>query len=237
MGMSVAVEVLDECDGTDLDSVLDYFHEVDELFSTYKKSSEISKINRGELKTLDASPEVKKILKLSEETKKLTNGYFDLAVEGIIDPSGLVKGYAIFEASKMLEKSGYKNFYIEIGGDIEVRGHKNGLKWKVGIRNPLSHEKNARVVYLSNKGIATSGTYERGMHIYDPIKKKLANDVASVTVIGENIYEADRYATAVYAMGLRGISFLEDINNLEGYMVTKDGKEIITTGFDQYFRN
>ena len=44
MGMSVAVEVLDECDGTDLDAILDYFHEVDELFSTYKKTSEISKI-------------------------------------------------------------------------------------------------------------------------------------------------------------------------------------------------
>ena len=234
MGMSVAVEVLDECDGTDLDAILDYFHEVDELFSTYKKTSEISKINRKEMRVEDASPEVKKILRLCEETKKATNGYFDIAVEGIIDPSGLVKGFAINEASKMLMKKGYRNFYTEIGGDIDIRGYKNGQKWKVGIRDPRDKTSSLGVLHLSDVGIATSGTYERGMHIYDPIKKKLANEVLSLTVIGPNVYEADRFATACYAMGKKGISFLDSIEGLEGYMITRDGKELLTKEFRKY---
>ena len=118
--MSVAVEVLDECDGSDIDEILDYFHTVDEMFSTYKKTSEISKINRKELRVEDASPEVKKILRLCEDTRILTHGYFDIHVEGVLDPSGLVKGYAISEASKKLTKKGYKNFYIEIYQNLNV---------------------------------------------------------------------------------------------------------------------
>lgn len=236
MGMSVAIEVLDVCDGTDLDAVLDYFHEVDELFSTYKKTSEISKINRKTLKKEDASPEVKKILKLCDETKTMTNGYFNISVEGIIDPSGLVKGYAINNASKKLKEKGYKNFYVEIGGDIDIRGLKNGQKWRVGIRNPLNKDEMATRLYLSNVGIATSGTYERGMHIYDPIKKRLANEVASLTVIGPNVYEADRFATAVYAMGVKGMDFLNKRDELEGYMICRDGKELLSDSFRKYLK-
>lgn len=234
MGMSVAVEILDDCNGVDIDEVLDYFHEVDEMFSPYKKTSEISKINSKRMRPEEASPEVKKIFKLSEETKTLTHGYFNIEVEGVIDPSGLVKGYAISEASKRLYKKGYRNYYIEIGGDIDVRGLKNGLKWKVGIRNPLSRIQNFRIAQLTNVGIATSGTYARGMHIYDPVKKKLANEVASATVIGNDAFEADRMATAVYAMGEKGIAFLEEQKDLEAYMVLHDGKEKMTTGFSKY---
>lgn len=235
MGMSVAVEVLDSAvKSTDIDEVLDYFHEVDETFSTYKKTSEISKINRKLLKREDASPEVKKVLKLCEETRQETKGYFDITIEGLTDPSGLVKGYAILEGSKMLMKKGYKNFYVEIGGDIDIRGLKNRMKWKVGVRNPLKTFENAKVLFLTNCGIATSGTYERGMHIYNPIKKKLANELSSVTVVADNVYEADRFATAVYAMGEKGIDFLEEKDGLEGYLVTKDGRELVTTGFAQY---
>lgn len=235
MGMSVAIEILDDgVKSTDIDEVLDYFHVVDETFSTYKKTSEITRINKKMLKMEDASPEVKKVIKLCELTKHETKGYFDIAVEGIIDPSGLVKGYAISEGSKMLMKKGYKNFYVEIGGDIDIRGLKNGMKWKVGIRNPLKTLENARVLYLSDKGIATSGTYERGMHIYNPIKKKLANELSSVTVVAQDVFEADRFATAVYAMGEKGIDFLEERDGMEGYLITKDGKELLTSGFTSY---
>lgn len=237
MGMSVAIEVLDDnTKSSDIDEVLDYFHKIDRTFSTYKKTSEITKINKKLLRIEDASPEVKRILKLSEATKLETKGYFDIAVEGIIDPSGLVKGYAIDEGSKMLVKKGYKNFYVEIGGDIDVRGLKNGMKWKVGIKNPLKTFENSKILYLTNCGIATSGIYERGMHIYNPIKKKLANELSSATVIATNVYEADRFATAVYAMGEKGIDFLENKEGLEGYLITREGKELVTTGFHSYLR-
>jgi thiamine biosynthesis lipoprotein len=234
MGMSVAVEVLDPATGSDLDEVLDYFHVVDALFSPYKKDSEISHINEKKLKLEDASPEVKKVLKLCEQTRILTNGYFDILIEGRIDPSGLVKGYAICEAAKKLKKKGYKNFYIEIGGDIEIVGLKNDQKWRVGIKNPFKPNENTDIVHITNAGIATSGLYERGMHIYNPLKKKLATEIKSMTVIAKDIYEADRFATASFAMGIEGMNFLEKQENLEAFCITDTGEEIETSGFSKY---
>lgn len=237
MGMSVAVEVLDEgVRSSDIDEVLEYLHKVDEMFSTYKKTSQITRINKKLLRVEDADPEVKKILKLCNDTKHITHGYFDISIEGVIDPSGLVKGYAINEGSKMLTKCGYKNFYVEIGGDIDVRGLKNGVKWKVGIRNPADTSLSTNVLYLTNVGIATSGTYIRGMHIYNPVKKKLANELSSVTVVAGNVYEADRFATSAYAMGEKGIDFLERMDGLEGYFITRDGRELVTSGFSRYLQ-
>ena len=51
MGMPVTLEVVDSTARESLfDEVFDYFHYVDETFSTYKEQSEISRLNRGELK-------------------------------------------------------------------------------------------------------------------------------------------------------------------------------------------
>jgi thiamine biosynthesis lipoprotein len=186
------------------------------------------------LKQEDASPEVKKVLKLCEQTRILTNGYFDIHIEGRIDPSGLVKGYAMHEAAKMLLKKGYKNFYIEIGGDIEIVGLKNNQKWKVGIRNPFRPDQNKDVLHLTDVGIATSGLYERGMHIYNPVKKKLATEIKSMTVIAHDIYEADRFATAAFAMGIQGLEFLESQEGLEAFCITEKGEEMETSGFTKY---
>ena len=162
--MPVVIEIADE-NATDeaVNEVFSYFHYIDEKFSTYKKSSEISKINRGELVFSDYSLEMQKILTLCQETKNQTKGYFNIEIKRKIDPSGLVKGYAIFEGAKILQKKGYKNFYVEIAGDIQVFGkNKNKEKWKVGIQNPFNLKEIVRVVKISDRGIATSGNYQRG---------------------------------------------------------------------------
>jgi len=86
--------------------------------------------------------------------------------------------------------------------------------------------------------VATSGTYIRGQHIYNPfLPGKKIEDVKSLTVIGPNIYEADRFATAAFAMGVDGINFIENMPGLEGYMVTADNLAIYTNGFDRYVEN
>jgi thiamine biosynthesis lipoprotein len=178
---------------------------------------------------------MKKILKLCEETKKETNGYFDINLNGILDPSGLVKGYAIFQGSLMLKNKGFRNFYVEIAGDIQVFGkNENRENWKVGIQNPFNLNEIVKVVKLSNKGIATSGIYRRGGHIYNPKEKTTASEIASISVIGPNIYEADRFATVAFAMGEKGIEFIEKLKGFEGYMIKKDRQAILTSGFEDY---
>lgn len=202
MGMPVLVEIFDKkIKVEDIEAVFDYLREIDQKFSTYKETSEIEKINRGELKEEDFSKDMKHILKLAEQTKRETDGFFDIKKDGKLDPSGIVKGYAIFEGANTLRKKGYKNFYLEIAGDVEIAGLKEGKKWRVGIQNPFNPQEIVKVIYLTNCGVATSGTYQRGEHIYNPKTGKNTTEIASISVVGPNVYEADRFATAAFAMG------------------------------------
>lgn len=237
MGMPSTIEIADpstRSEQEDIDEVLSYFQYIDSIFSTYKKDSVISKINRKELSEKDYPDIVRQVFALIEDTRQETNGYFTMYINGQIDPSGLVKGYAIHQGADILRKKGYTNFSVEIAGDIEVAGKKNGKKWKVGIQNPFSVSEIIQVVALENNGIATSGNYQRGSHIYNPVTGKTADEIASVSVIANNVYDADRFATAAFAMGEQGIYFLENLDGVEGYMVKKDKTAVKTSGWEAY---
>jgi thiamine biosynthesis lipoprotein len=236
MGMPITIEVVDAIvTQDDLDNVFAYFVSVDDTFSTYKDTSEISKINRGKLPAAQYSEDMKTIVALSEQTKKDTHGYFDIQHDGMCDPSGIVKGWAIYNAANMMKARGLRNFYIDAGGDIQVCGNKNGKPWRVGIRNPFNRTEHVKVLALTNQGIATSGTAIRGQHIYDPYNRDARLlDIVSLTVIGPNIYEADRFATAAFAMGERGIQFLEKLAGFEGYMIDAHARATFTSGFERY---
>jgi FAD:protein FMN transferase len=231
MGMPITVKIArNEKRKTkkDVEKVFEYFRSVDEKYSPFKETSEVAKLNRGE----NISDEFKEIIRMAEELKKQTNGYFDIVrPDGKIDPSGIVKGWAIKNAAKILKDLGYKRFYVDAGGDAEIVGRN----WKWGIRNPFNTKEIVKVLKLSNCGIATSGTYERGQHIYDPVGKINAiTDIVSMTVIGPDVYEADKYSTPAFAMGARGIQFIENQKGLEGYMIDSKGIATMTTGFGKY---
>lgn len=238
MGMPITIEVLDSnIKRKDIDKIYEYFDYIDHKFSTYKDDSEVSKINKGLINQEEYSKDMKEVLKKSEETKLKTNGYFDIYHKGKMDPSGLVKGWAIFNAAKKLKKMGYKNFYVDAGSDIQIYGNgKKGKTWKVGIKNPFNESEIVKTLYLRDKGIATSGIYIRGLHIYNPHDQsvEVGRDIVSLTVVGPNIYEADRFATAAYAMGREGILFLEKQKGLEAYMIDNGGIATFTSGFEKY---
>ena len=151
MGMPIEVEIVGEPirDKDGIAAVFDYFKYVDDKFSTYKKTSEITEINNGEIEKKDWSEDMKEIFALAEETKSLTFGYFDiLDSDGKYDPSGLVKGWAIYNASLILEKDGFKNFYIDAGGDIQAKGKNGeGNDWRIGIRSPFNEKEIIKVVF------------------------------------------------------------------------------------------
>lgn len=233
--MPITIEIVKCSDKSILKSIFDFFKQIDQQFSPYRSSSEVSQINQKKLKTSQASFQMKKILKLATKTRKQTNGYFDVYKNGHLDPSGLVKGWAIFEAAKLLKKSGQKNFYIEAGGDIQVCGkNSQGEKWRVGIKNPFNPTEIVKVLRVDTEGVATSGIYERGHHIYNPIDEVMTDDIVSLTVVSHNIYEADRFATAAFAMGEQGISFINSQKGLAGYAIKKNGRAIFTQNFEKY---
>lgn len=241
MGMPITVEIVDPTVSQEaLNQTFTYFEYVDKKFSTYKDDSEITRINNGELDATEYSPPMREILLVAEETKQITNGYFDITkTDGKIDPSGIVKGWAIYNAAKLLLEKGFHNFYIEAGGDIQAEGlNSKGEKWSVGIRNPFNNDPSQaiiKVINISNCGMATSGNYLRGDHIYNPKQReKRIDDIVSLTIIGPNVYEADRFATAAFAMGKAGIQFIESLPGFEGYLVEKNGQATLTTGFSKF---
>lgn len=228
MGMPITIDIIDITVTTDIfDEVFDYFKNIDEKFSPFKKTSEVSAINAG---SKNLSPEMKKIIELCEKTKQETEGYFDAYHNGIFNPSGLVKGWAIKNAADVIKNLGFRKYYVEAGGDIQA----NGRKWKVGIRNPFNKTQIVKVLKVENKGVATSGNYERGLHIYNPKTGQPVDEIASITVIGPDIYEADRFATAAFVMGKNGISFIQGLTGFEGYSIDKNGVATYTTGFENY---
>jgi thiamine biosynthesis lipoprotein len=216
-------------------AVFDHFRGVDERFSPYKPGSETCRIDRGEMAPAAASPEMQEVLRLSEETKRLTDGFFDVWFEGRFDPSGLVKGWAIARAARILEQDGFISFCIEAGGDIEVRGaNDEGRPWVIGLRSPFDPEKLTHRLRLQNRGIATSGTYIRGQHIYNPKNGARAEEIASLSVIGPDVFEADRLATAAFAMGAAGIEFVAGLPGIEACSIGWDGMATFTPGFAEY---
>jgi thiamine biosynthesis lipoprotein len=238
MGMPITVEIADTSATSDvLEKVFAYFVAVDERFSTYKKDSEIMRINRGEISEKDYSPDMVEVLALAEKTKKESEGYFDIKkLDGSLDPSGVVKGWAIQQAAEKLFDMGHSNFYIDAGGDIQSHGvNLKGEVWSVGIRSPFKLNEIVKIIYPHGSGVATSGTYVRGQHIYNPhLPGKELHDIVSLTVIGPDVLEADRLATGAFAMGTEGIKFIEGLSGFEAYSIDAKGIATMTSGFGKY---
>ena len=238
IGTIITVEIADSsAREEDIEKIFSYFEGIEKRFSIFDPQSEISLINNGRLKEEEWSPQIREVFELAERTRVESSGYFNIVTPaGNYNPSGIVKGWAILKASKMLLTMGFENFYIDGGGDIQTHGkNKSGIPWSVGIRNPFKQEQIVKVIYPGNRGIATSGTYIRGQHIYNPINKESAiTDIVSLTVIGPDVCEADRFATAAFAMGKKGIYFIEELDGFEGYLIDSKGIGTSTIGFAGY---
>ena len=233
MGMPITVEVGVPGTGSLVDEVFAFFEAVDRRFSPFRDDSEVAAINRGEVPQGGYSPDMLHVLALAGLTKMESHGFFDIRrPDGTIDPSGVVKGWAISRAAELIRGSGVCDFFVDAGGDIQAGG-LNGRRreWSVGIRNPFNADEIIKVIYPRGKGVATSGTYVRGQHIYNPHAAGMNTDIVSLTVIGRDMLEADRFATAAFAMGRDGIHFIEGMRGLEGYMVDAGGRATETSGF------
>jgi thiamine biosynthesis lipoprotein len=239
MGMPITVEIVDGVSAGVLAEVFNCFAAVDERFSLYKEGSEISALNKGRSSYREISREMREVLELAEQTKRESNGFFEIRRPiGGLDPSGIVKGWAIRNAADLVRQSGAENFYVEAGGDIQCCGkNRVGEAWTIGIQNPFNAEEFIKRVTPEGRGVATSGTSSRGQHIYNPHRpSQPIDDIVSLTVIGPDVLEADRFATAGFAMGKAGIFFIEQLDDLEGYIVETNGRATWTSGFGAFVR-
>ena len=233
MGMPVTVEVRDAgADGAVLDEIFGELQMVDRLFSPFRTDSEVSRIDRGELAIDEADGLVRQVLHLCRLYELATDGYFSAWIGGRLDPSGLVKGWALDRACSILDRHGFRHYLVDGAGDVRTRRpSEEGRSWCVGIRHPVQHDRLARVVLADDLAVATSGTYEKGAHVRDPHTGRPATEWISFSVVGPDILEADVYATAALAMGERGLCFVEALPRFEAYAIDPDLKASWTSGF------
>jgi FAD:protein FMN transferase len=232
MGMAVVIELCDQ--GVDEDAIeraFECLRFVDATFSTYLADSDISRMRREELDVAHAHPAVGMILERCAQLRVETGGYFDAGEGATVDPSGLVKGWAIAGAVRVLEESGARNFCISAGGDLYAGGCSwEGTEWRVGIQHPKRRDRVAAVLGVRDTAVATSGGYERGGHIVDPHTGVPPEGILSVTVVGTDIACADAYATAAFAMGARAAEWCAGLAGYEAIVILADDAVLSTPG-------
>jgi thiamine biosynthesis lipoprotein len=207
-------------------------HEADEVFSTWKPESPMSRIRRGGL-AVDAAPsEVGEVMERCREARRLSKGWFDpWAMPGGVDPTGLVKGWAAQRALDALRPAGVKGAVVNAAGDIATFGSPgSGEPFRIGIVNPFDRGLLVHVAEVRG-AIATSGAYERGEHLIDPFEQAPRRRAASATVIGPELGLADALATALAAAGEPLLATIAELEGHEALLITLDDVSRATPGF------
>lgn len=216
-----------------VDAAITWLNQADATFSTYRPDSPISRLARGELTVDDCPPEVGHVLAWCNRLSDETGGYFTAYPGGRLDPSGFVKGWAIERLSTLLTDAGSRSHCVNGGGDVQCVGDAgDGEPWRIGIAHPLQPGDLIATVTGTGMAVATSGTTERGGHVINPHIGRPATDLASVTVIGPHVTEADAYATAALARGLDALPWLRDLSGYSALIVASDGTTQTTGELD-----
>jgi thiamine biosynthesis lipoprotein len=238
MGTVVTIDVFVEA-GSDPDAIhqrievaCQILHKADDVFSTWKPQSPMSRLRRGEIGGDQVPAEVAEVLEHCAIARRLSDGWFDpWALPGGVDPTGYVKGWAAQRALAALHGEGIHGAIVNAAGDIACVGTQaDGSAFRIGIVDPFQSEQLACVVDLSHN-VATSGTYERGAHLIDPHSGSPTSRVASASVCGPDLGLADALATAVAVAGADGLSFVDALDHYEALTIALDGTRKWTKGF------
>lgn len=235
MGMPISLALRGRCSaGREADDawaeVMACLDDVDRVFSTYRDDSLISRLGRGELAVEDCPPDVREVLAIGERARRESDGAFDVrrpAADGstVLDPSGVVKGWAVERAAEPLRRLPDTDFCLSAGGDMVCRVANAGAPaWRIGIEDPRDATRLTAVVPLLNGAVATSGLAHRGAHIVDARTGLTPVGVASVTVVSHSLVRADVDATAAFARGPDALRWLSARPGATGLVVWADGR-------------
>jgi thiamine biosynthesis lipoprotein len=201
----------------------------DRVFSTYRADSCISRLGRGEIDVAECPPEVAEVLALGAEAERASGGAFSIRLPGpdggvVLDPSGVVKGWAVERAAAPLRDLPDTDFCLSAGGDMACRTlDPEGPPWRIGVEDPADPRRILAIVPLFTGAVATSGTAHRGRHLVDARTGRPPAGIASVTVVAASLTWADIDATAAYAHGPDAARWLETRRARSGLVVWADG--------------
>jgi thiamine biosynthesis lipoprotein len=164
-----------------------------------------------------------------------------------LDLASIAKGHGVDRVSGVLLKSGFKNFIVEIGGEIYAAGLNAEKKpWRAGVNTP---DRNApfdqvyEIVTLTDAAMATSGDYRNFVeidgrfysHIVDPrTGYPVENGVAAAIVVAPTCTFADGLATAAMVMGrAKSIELFDKLSGVEGLVITRDSDGVLKSHYSK----
>ena len=164
-----------------------------------------------------------------------------------LDVGAIAKGYAVEMVAQWMAEKGMDGYTLNVGGNIRIVGKRpDGEKWKVGIENPDTANKDEPYIeylMLEDISVVTSGTYQRYYvvdgkryhHIIDPETLMPGENFMSVSVICQNSGMADAFSTALFSMSYEeGFALVEKTDGLEAMWVMPDGEQRYSDGFKEY---
>jgi thiamine biosynthesis lipoprotein len=234
MGMPISLALRGRHAGDDAGraawaEVLAVLRDVDRVFSTYRADSWVCRLRRGAVLLEDCPPELAEVLALGAAAERDSGGAFSVVLPGpdgarTLDPSGVVKGWAVERAAGAVRDLAGTDFCLSAGGDLTCRTLDPAAPpWRIGIEDPDDPRRVRAVVPLSTGAVATSGTAHRGRHLVDARTGRPPAGVASVTVVAASLTDADIDATAAYAQGEAAARWLETRPGRSGLVVWDDG--------------
>lgn len=131
--------------------------------------------------------------------------------------SAVAKGYSVDVVAHLLDRKGIKNYMVDIGGEVVVKGkNATGDLWRIGINKPYDDSLAVKqdiqtILNLTDVGMATSGNYrnyyykdgKKYAHTIDPrTGYPVQHSILSSTVVAEDCMTADALATSFMVMGL-----------------------------------
>lgn len=179
-----------------------------------------------------------------------------------LDFNAIAQGLSVDVLCELLDEKGAQNYFVEIGGEIRVKGlNKEGKLWSIGIDKPIEkstpqNRELQEIIRLDNKAVATSGSYRKfyeknGVKYSHTLNPKtgypVTHSLLSATVVADNCALADGLATAFMVMGPeKSVKFIksEKIKDIEIYLIfynskgrvesyyTPGFKDLIVSGYD-----
>ena len=172
-------------------------------------------------------------LEFDETSRKLTQpgGTY-------LDFSAIAKGYAADLVAETLEARGIRDYLVDLGGDMRIRGHRpDGDRWRIAIERPdPSNREIFTIIQVGDNSLATSGSYrnffeygeQQFSHTIDPhTGRPIPQELVSVTVVHDKCMMADGYATAITALGAEaGFEFARDLG-LAALLLIRENDDVV----------
>lgn len=208
-------------------AAIELLADAERRFSRHLATSELSALRRGDLDVARASAPLREVLALAEEARVASSGAFDVrGPDGLLDTDGVVKGWAVQRAADLIARRGVTDLCVNVGGDVAVRGGPAPDRpWAVAVGDPHDRTRTSAVVHLSDGGVATSGTAERGAHVWDGRVGRPARGLASLTVVAATLTRADILATAGFSLGSEGLGWVVRHGAAWALAVAPDGTQ------------